>query len=567
MQYFEEQDLGGLTDGVETDPLLLPNQAYTTKSQSEIAFTADDEGIPAVDLAPSGTGEEDEAITVVDPAVSSNLSENLGGLPQQHQAPKETFLDQCRFAFLETFLFDGFDIRKKKVATSQGVQAFCHAEESTRYSLSWSLIITSLLGLPNRLEKIEKTVNGRVRFRLELSFLQFLRALFGGWDPLHEDGKLVWTPKKILQIFAIPFKGLIIFPLKLFVVFPFKVLVNIAKLFTEFLPAIGIFIFAPLLSSAFQGLRNSFKDEKLGFGKQLLFFTGYLIYTLVVLVPFLLSRALKFFGMTITSPDKSARISYTSVKKSVKNNLMHLDMVKKRPWLRSIISASSYFLGVLSAMLSILTTAGLWAVTFPLIFGAIVTYIPILQQAILSISQLPIIATYLASLESSLAVVGIGTAHAYGAFIKALSGIFSIEVSTFVLLVGTAFGALAAPVCSGLSRIADALSDWWATWNKQPFFEHLKTLFMNTDVKKKSTRGSSGTEIELQTLPQRPGVDAIGFTQNNDHAASDSLIAVQQADDHLARVTTEDSKNTTTKPKNPRITSHTQMQQKLTSNL
>lgn len=397
--------------------------------------------------------------------------------------------NHCSYAFLETYGFDGFDIRKKTVATTRGYDEFWRAktgEDIYPYTLSFGLILATFLGLPTRLAKVVKDrSNHEPNYILKLDWRQFFRGLIGGWDPIYLNGKAKWTTKKKLQVAAlVPIKFPIIFLFKL-LTFPIKLLINIAKLFTEFLPMIIIDIFGPLLYTTWSKTTSSFKDKSLG-NARFIIGVAYLLLNILPLTPFLIGRALKFFGMTLTSPDKSARISYTYGRKVIKPLLALLDIDKHS----RLGKALRFIVGAISGILSVLTTAGLWAIAFPIIIGAIFSYFPVLTQAFAWLGQFPMVTSAITTLENTLAVVGVGTAHAYGTFIAALSGYLHVQVTGMMLLVGTAFGALLAPVGSIMSRLDDVLSDWWATWGEKPLSVHLSTLIHSPSHKKPSTAPS-----------------------------------------------------------------------------
>jgi hypothetical protein len=431
---------------------------------------------------------------------------------------KTYFINLCSYAFLETYDFDGFDIRRKQIATSTGYKEFWRAKPDSvvyPYTLSFRLVVAIFLGLPSRLEKVPKIGSSlEPTYILHIDWLQFFRGLIRGWDPITVNGKREWTPKKVLQVIAaiLQIKTLI-FIVK-FVTFPLKFLINILKLATEFLPSLVSHLFASPLSSCWSNVTSTWKDKTLG-GWRFLHAFGYLLLTLFPLIPFLIGRGLKFFGMNLTSPDKSARVSYTYTKKSVKEGLKYI-RVDKRSTLGKGLCIT---FGLLSGLLSVLTTAGMWAVALPLVLGAVFAYFPALVNVFSGFLQIPAISAWIASLESTLAVIGIGTSAAYGTLIATLAGVLSVKVTAVMLLVGTALGAVAAPVCSLISRLSCALADWWHTWRNQPFLSHFQTLFVDKSskhgpIRKKLTASSPSINADANGDPSKPIVELGGKLQS-----------------------------------------------------
>ncbi len=141
---------------------------------------------------------------------------------------------------------------------------------------------------------------------------------YGGWVPVKRDskGKAIWTEKHRWQIAAIPFKFLIILPLKLLTLI-FKILLNIVKAFTEFAPMLLRATSDALLHKLWK-LGEETLNTKIE-GVALIFTVIGLIFSGVVVVLFYLAtHALHFFGRALTSPEKVLESVLNSVESTQK---------------------------------------------------------------------------------------------------------------------------------------------------------------------------------------------------------------------------------------------------------
>ena len=331
-------------------------------------------------------------------------------------------------SFLATFGFDGYDPAKHEIAT--------HVEDKKNYKveeLSWKLIIASFLGLPSRLppERDRK-----------LDFKTVVRGFIGGWIPRTQvfDEK-IWNKKDQWQRAAIPVKLLLILPLKL-VTWPFKLLINIVKLFTEFLPKILEICFGlALLQLISLGIEATIKQQS---AKSLVLGILSAITSLFYLGSFLAH----LIGRLLTSPEKSARIFYyfiqTRTEKALGEN-----------W--------SIFLGVVFAAMSILYSAMLWAIVLPLAVGFVTANFPIVLQAVAWVMQLPVVGPFLSFVQNVFVAIGSATSSFSNVKFAALfSQSLGLQISNAVLFLCTGIAYLAAPMAVILTHFTDRFSNWWA---------------------------------------------------------------------------------------------------------
>ena len=140
-------------------------------------------------------------------------------------------------AFLITYGFDGFDLTRSEITYPDRDKP----EPLKGWQFDKWLLVASFFGLPTRPEAFED--GGKITPKL--TFKQLMKNFIGGWTPLYhynEQKQRVWdlNEKGIWRlVVALILKIFVILPLKILAI-PIKTLINIVKLFSEFLPMILI---------------------------------------------------------------------------------------------------------------------------------------------------------------------------------------------------------------------------------------------------------------------------------------------------------------------------------------
>ena len=273
---------------------------------------------------------------------------------------------------------------------------------------------------------------------------QLFWNFIGGWTSLRDENG-TWkpkTPKMWLNIFTLPIKLCIIFPLKLVAVV-FKFLLNTLKLVTEFLPLILTYLSFTL--AHWLALNTEALEKRSDWRKVLAFPLA--ILSLAAFALHIATRVLFLVGRAFSSPEKSARMAFAYGRE---------------------LKAGKFFpivLGVLGAFISISITAALWAITLPLAIGAVAHYFPVVLNAVTWMVQLPVVTTTLSALHGALgtAVSFLGTV--FSPLLTPLSGLMGLQISAAVVTLGVTVAVLAAPLLAILSKVGDKLSDMWALWH------------------------------------------------------------------------------------------------------
>lgn len=438
------------------------------------------------------------------PATDSAESQGIIQVPSRTQR----FLKPLKAQFIRAFGFDGYNQNTTVITCADGKET-----PYTGDSLPLWLIITSLLGLPNRPHYVEDGIP-------QYTVLQFFRNFVGGWNPirvvrsarwvknesddtpeLKVDKVAQWNEKKIWQVVAIPFKILILL-IKL-VEIPFKILLNTVKLVTEFLlPLVASFtaklsfvMVAGVVSlsswawiKVYSHIDDESYTEELNWLAVLVLAIPLILYTAltVAMVIFQYATVLACrIGLALTSPAKSAQMAYALGR--------NLDIG---------VPFISKILGLTGALLSLTLSAVLWTITLPLALSALVTVIPSLLIAINWVAQIPFVASSLAwasqlpvvtTLVNGLfGTVGAALTVAFGPATSALAALISVQIPTVVMAVGATLGLLVTPVAAILSLGADKLSDFWATWMNS---------FQLGPIGYLKSRRSSKVEGEVEYIP------------------------------------------------------------------
>lgn len=349
-------------------------------------------------------------------------------------------------AFLETYPFDGYLVNHGRIAKVVDGQPFNASE------LTLGLMLATFFGLPTRLDANKK-----------FTFRQLLRNLVGGWTPVQTDinGNKMWTEKHRWQILAIPFKVLIILPLKL-ITMPFNFLINLVKLFTEFLPmVIRTVAFASFrvigIFSVLERSRRTYRHWGGSAPLKLLTILGLLVVvSLPITVFWLASVATHVLGRAITSPLKNLTMSFHFGLK-LKSFLKRHNF----PGATVLPFIAGGFLSLFSMSLSV----SLWAVAFPLVVGAAVANFPVLLQAATWVSQLPVLSTIIAAWKVSLASYATPNtllAKAFIPLVTALSSFIGLQLSASFIVLGASFAYVVAFIGPIWSDLAETLSNKWA---------------------------------------------------------------------------------------------------------
>ena len=372
-------------------------------------------------------------------------------------------------AFLKTFGFDGYESTSTELVDARGKQYSydtAHAGGSFP-TVPFSLAFWTFLGFPTRLNGRAQSDFGVERTKANLGFREIVRNLVGGWDSLIDaKGKWTFQGKRLWNVILLPIK-LVIFAVKL-ATFPLKLALNVLKLVTEFLPEV-IMNYSGLLLGALSGalLRNHYEansmPRKVVYGA--LAFLGVLILAPIHYA----ARLAALVGTALTSPEKSARMAWN--------------------YGRALNSRWGYVFGFLGAALSVMLTATLWAITFPLVFAKVLILFPALAPIVTSIAQWPIVASTLAYINGAATLVAGTVPAAFSLAASALSTAFGVTVSAMTLAVATTLAIIVAPVATIASRVMDGLSNLWTYWPTNT------PLLMRSEEELSTVAGLSGRAI------------------------------------------------------------------------
>ena len=280
---------------------------------------------------------------------------------------------------------------------------------------------------------------------------------------------MAWTEKDrwealLITLFAIP-----LLALRTLLIIP-KLVINITKLFTEFLPA----VLSATLSAAKHQLHRFYQDIidngtffTIGIpfrGKtypwsptKTLLEIGLELSDGLLEASLFVSKLLEDIGRAFSSPEKSARLAFAEVSTTFLNNPQFMRI----PGATIIANA----LGGLSALVSIAISATLWAIALPFAFSAIATTFPAVAQvgAVLAM-KFPVIISAIQSAFSALSAL---TVAAFGPAVTAIAGFIGVQasaVSATLMTVGV-LGALTITAGSIVTAVSDSVGNVWARWN------------------------------------------------------------------------------------------------------
>jgi hypothetical protein len=422
---------------------------------------------------------------------------------------------------------DGYDHLNQTLTCADGTTVPFGPEDMTG-----KMVFLSLLALPTRpetvvVEKYMKEVgyNERteeaiqepaMRYKPQISGLQMLRNLIGGYIPFNEkvtgvddDGnkatfnsKWRWTQKKGFIVFL----SLIRVPLFVaiyLVTYPFRLARNILRTATEvILPfcslllidlnktVIGYFKehftaatgsnlkyerFADLFSSEDSDEEDSKKGRQIGralrrIGYSLAAFVLGVLSLALVIVQYAMSLVCRV-GLALTSPLKSAWLAYNS------------GVLILGP--KNSTSIISRCVGWLGFGLSMAFSVTLWAIALPLALGALVTAVPALLTPITTLSQSPFIATVLAWLtqlpfmpvmatafNTAFGVVGGALAATFGKAVLGLGALLSVAIPEVVVTLSLVVSIVVMPVASLITWAAEVINNAFMRWAEQSPFSN-----------------------------------------------------------------------------------------------
>ena len=168
-------------------------------------------------------------------------------------------------------------------------------------------------------------------------------------------------------------------------------------------------------------------------------------------------RIIPLIIRAITSPEKSARMAL-AFGRELKLSIFGVKV--------------GNIVGVIGAAISIAISIVAWTIAFPLAIGAIVSFFPVVVQAVVVwVANLPVVGAFLSSVYASLQVAGLALGTAlqpvlgaiFGPVLGFLSTFLGLHLSATVVMVGTTLGMLLVSVGVMASGVADGLSDWWAS--------------------------------------------------------------------------------------------------------
>lgn len=456
-------------------------------------------------------------------------------------------------AFIETYEADGLDISDGTPVTAPDISEA--AKHSSTLTKIFSCFIT-FIGLPDRLQWFEADASNKRKKNIHyygMSLIQLGKNLIGGWDSRSDISK----EKKVWQYVSLPFKIFVVLPIKL-ITFPLKLVLNILKLFTEYLPLLISKLIARSIVSvksvlessernyshtgAYKPLENrdhnpseDFLPKEIpvyvlasGF-KYWLVTVGLLISIFALGALHYAFRIINLLGRAVTSPAKSIRMAFAFGRE-----------------LNGKFTGT--LVGLLLAGLSLTITTALWFIALPLSISAIATYIPVLFQAITWVTHLPIVVNFVSWLQQIpllmtsagmingvLSSLGLTLTTIFGPVLSSLAGFVGVKLSLDLMLITSALCVIAAPLCVSFSLINDKLSNLWATWQNSGPFTKLFSFF-NRSKNKSDTDDESEFLLRSESdngVPLEPSSKLRGLTDqlNEDISQSEDSdeLATQKA--------------------------------------
>lgn len=343
-------------------------------------------------------------------------------------------------AFKKTYEFDGFDSTRAKYTTAYG--------EKGKYFASDPNVIHAILtflGFPTRAESIEKNIE--TGDYLRMSFLQLLRNFIGGWNDLRdESGKWKISEKGWWNIAVlIPIKFALILPLKIIAI-PFNLLVNIIKLFIEFMPLLLIYFMEISSRYPLEALPgtyhrvdiNSFAKGSLLVVYGFSFAMSYLIY--------LSAKLVYTLGVALTSPEKSAREWF----------LYGMNTVPKE--------GHRFLVGFIFSTVSLILSTCLWAVSIVLLINIIPILFPTLNLFFAKLLTIPAVQTSFVFVKSTLFGLNSFMLNYVASPLVILLSKVGLQFSALSLSVGITLAVTLAPISIILSNLTNRFSNMWASF-------------------------------------------------------------------------------------------------------
>lgn len=408
----------------------------------------------------------------------------------------EGFKSALLTAFLVTYEFDGYDCSTGEVIYSDDTRQDNEEKRYLGQYISRSLLWASFLGFPSRATAFPAETSGNGGVVPELTRLQFLSNFFLAGFDWNEN-----TPaaKKTLQVIGFPIKFPLTFLINL-ITWPFKFLKNIVKLFTEMLPwLISIVLFSVLLrvlfaAHEFYQLMYQFysievpmteiAEDLLAWPKYFISKIAMILVSIPMLVASVLSlpifalyaafKLILVIGRAGTSPEKSMRMGFANGKSLTISSLGS-----------SVESIISYSFGTLLGKLSISLSIALWALAFPLIFGALVWIAPlVLVQKINFILQLSAVNASFIWLQGIFLSVKPFFVSIFGTTLTTVSTIIGYDITTLGII-----GIMSAIVAITMTFVIDNLSNLWSNWhdikvvvdNNVPKISHADSIILRPD--------------------------------------------------------------------------------------
>ena len=430
----------------------------------------------------------------IDWLLSSGFPTTLSHFTILSRIKQQTLVGHFNDLFLFAIGFDGYDPVNHNITSADG-----KTKLYTGTKLPFWLMLASFLGMPSRAESV---IDGVPQF----SGWQLLRNFFGVWIPVKEtlsnqDGRLNfyqyrWTEKKIVQGLLLFFKLTLVLPIKLILI-PFKIMLNSVKLVTEvLLPLISSYV-AKFNAELIRGLyRFSVNFTQYSILSAALMIVGMIPLLAIAIIQYAMVWVCRI-GLALTSPEKSARVAFA----------LGYGLIVGEEGSKGQIFIST-LMGGLGAIVSLALSAVLWTITLPLAMGTLVTMMPPLLNAVTWISQLPVVASSLTWLsqwhlltnlailvKSAMSTVGAGLTIAFGPVITTLATVMSIQIPAAVMVVGTVLGMIVIPTAAILSRVADELSNLWASWIEQKPFASLGRWISSFSKDDKQAKSSEQVSI------------------------------------------------------------------------
>lgn len=388
-------------------------------------------------------------------------------------------------SFLNTFPPDGYVPATTHYATAEGGEVIL--QKTHPQHLSWRLIGSVLFGLPNRppgkIKNIDDCVNLSQNVGGRQNFRQIVRNFFGGWDSLEEEpGGYSYTVegKRFWNLLVLPVKFFIIFPVKLIGV-PLKIILNIVKLFSEFLSEIILNftgkIIGYLAVLLIENRRAASRGHKTW--RDFIFFVVMSLLLFPILFPLhYAARMVSLISQAMFSPEKSARNAWEYGK-------------RLRP------KAIGFIFGAVGAAMSVILSTVLWMFALPFLVSGILQLLPQLVPLLNALAQWPVVVSGL-KLMQGVYLYGMATLPAvFSTALTALSAFLGVTTSTTVLIV-TFTVALYTPIIILLSRAADIFSDAWARWEAHMnFASGIKAMFrISSPSQEEGEKKSSKIELD-----------------------------------------------------------------------